>query len=228
MSRATLYHGDCLEILPRLDRSAIAAVVSDPPYGMGWDTDSTRFTSDWDPVKRQNGAGVGIEWENVHGDDEPFDPSPWLDFDRVTLWGANHYAPRLPSGTRLVWLKRYDDAFGSFLSDAEIGWQKGGHGVYCHRAVFSPDTRRIEAGGKVAHPTQKPLSLMAWCIERLKLPPGSTILDPYMGSGTTGVAALRLGFDFIGIECERRYFDVAHKRIAGDQPLMGHTIEVAA
>jgi hypothetical protein len=79
---------------------------------------------------------------------------------------------------------------------------KGGYGVYCFRKNFPPPCRIAEGGlkGRVAHPTQKPVALMRWCIERLKLKPGATILDPYMGSGSTGVAAVELGFNFIGIE----------------------------
>lgn len=211
---ARIITGDCLNILPTLDRSSIDAVISDPPYGMGWDTASARFSGG--TVER----GIGrSNWGDIVEDDQPFDPSPWLDFPHVVLWGANHYAQRLPVGTTLVWVKRNDGAFGSFLSDAEIGWQKGGHGVYCHREAGGNGVRAAEAGGSCAHPTQKPLSLMAWCIERLKLPEGATILDPYCGSGTTGVAATRLGFNFIGIEIDPEYAEVARKRIEGDQPL---------
>lgn len=207
-------HGDCLEVLPTLDTSSIDAVVSDPPYGMGWDTNTTRFSGG--NVK----SGKGRDWgSRIIADDEPFDPTPWLDFPKVILWGANHYAKRLPVGTTLVWIKRSDGAFGSFLSDAEIGWQKGGHGVYCHRESGGNSVRASEAGGECAHPTQKPLSLMAWCIERLNLPEGATILDPYCGSGTTGVAATRLGFNFIGIEIDAEYARIARERIKNDQPL---------
>lgn len=214
-----IIHGDCLEVLPTLDTSSIDAIVTDPPYGMDWNTDSRRFTSGWDSVPRNHENGSGHDWKRVKEDDKPFDPSPWLGFERVILWGSNHYAERLPVGTTLVWIKRYDEAFGTFLSDAEVGWQKGGQGVYCHRAIFSPDTRRIEGGGRPLHPTQKPLSLMAWCIERLNLPEGATILDPYCGSGTTGVVATRLGFNFIGIEIDAEYAKVARQRIEGDRPL---------
>jgi site-specific DNA-methyltransferase (adenine-specific) len=197
--------GDCLKILPTL--SGIDAVVSDPPYGMKWRTDSTRFK----PPKP--GTRNGIRWAPILGDDQPFEPEPWLAYRKVILWGANHYAAQLPRGTTLVWLKRNDHAFGSFLSDAEIGWMKGGQGVYCHRALFYPTTRRQEGGGMAAHPTQKPVDLMRWCIARLKLKPGATILDPYMGSGTTGVAAVSMGFNFIGIELDRKYFRIAYRRI---------------
>jgi site-specific DNA-methyltransferase (adenine-specific) len=206
-------HGDCLSVLPTLADRKIAAVVTDPPYGMGWNTDSTRFSGGQVPNGRKRGDGRA-DWGDIKGDAEPFDPAPWLDFPKVILWGANHYATRLPVGTSLVWIKRYDDLFGSFLSDAEIGWMKGGHGVYCYRHVFQPPMRAREADARhPVHPTQKPISLMRWCLERLKLPPGSLVLDPYAGSGTTGVACLKMGLDCILIEKDARYLKTIHRRL---------------
>lgn len=203
---ATLYLGDCMEILPTLPK--VDAVVSDPPYGMNWNTDSTRFTGG--QHKRGHGRD---DWGAIQEDAAPFDPSPWLAYPACVLWGANHYAQRLPVGTTLVWLKKDDHLFGTFLSDAELGWQKGGYGVYAFRKQFPPPSRMAENdGAQVAHPTQKPIALMAWCIERVGH--AETILDPYMGSGSTGVAAIQLGRKFIGIEREPKYFDVACARIA--------------
>jgi DNA modification methylase len=211
---ATLYLGDCAEILPTLGK--VDAVITDPPYGMSWNTDSTRFSGGeaiTNRFKQQSARGVGRDdWGAIHQDDEPFDPAPWLAYPKVIMWGANHYAQRLPVGTTLVWLKKSDHLFGTFLSDAELGWQKGGYGVYVHRKSFPPPSRIAENDGiRAAHPTQKPVGLMAWCIERLGKP--ETILDPFMGSGTTGVASIQLGRKFIGIEREPKYFDIACRRI---------------
>lgn len=211
----TLYLGDCREIVPTLPRPA--AVITDPPYGMDADTDSRRFTGGR-KTNRVRGSGRG--WEAIHGDAEPFSPAPWLDAaDTVLLWGANHFAQRLPVGTTLIWIKKGAHLFGTFLSDAEVAWMKGGHGVYCHEASFPPPSRIIEAdlgSGLAAHPTQKPISLMRWCIERAKVPAGALILDPYMGSGTTGVAAVRMGHGFTGIEISEAYFDTACRRIEAE------------
>lgn len=207
----TLHEGDCLEVLRTLPAASVDAVVTDPPYGMAWNTDSRRYTDGNTALRRGKGRN---DWPEVRGDSRPFDPSPWLAFPKVILWGANHYAARLPVGTTLVWIKKADHLFGTFLSDAEVAWMKGGHGIYCFRKQFPPPSRASEAGGRVAHPNQKPVALMRWCIERLKLPPGATILDPYMGSGSTGVAALELGLNFIGIELDPTYCATARRRMA--------------
>ena len=201
----TVYQGDCLDVLPTL--TGVDAIITDPPYGMRWNTDATRFSGGHRASAEKRGQGRN--WEHgVAGDDRPFDPSPWLSFPRVVLWGCNHFASRLPVGTTLVWIKRNDAAFGSFLSDAELAWMKGGHGVYCRRdlSMNAEATRR-------GHPTQKPVSLMAWCMDRAKVPAGATVLDPYCGSGTTGVACLNTGRRFIGVEIDPGYFDIACRRL---------------
>lgn len=198
----TLYCGDCLDLLP----IEADAVVTDPPYGMKWNTDTTRFATG------QRTAGPGRNRDAIIGDDTPFDPSPWVGYEKVVLWGSNHYAQRLPVGTTLVWLKRLDEGFGSFLSDAELAWMRGGHGVYAFRKCFPHASRTGEAGDSV-HPSQKPVVLMSWCLEQAKVPDGATVLDPYMGSGTTGVACVREGRNFIGVEKDEKYFKIAVERI---------------
>jgi DNA modification methylase len=196
----TIYHGDCREIAPNLP--CVDTIVTDPPYGMKNDNDYSRFTGG----PNSHGDAASRTYPPTVGDDEAFEPSPWLGYSGVVLWGSNHYAARLPVGTTLVWIKRLDGGFGSFLSDAEIGWMKGGHGVYCFRdlSMFSETNSR-------AHPNQKPHGLMSWCIR--KMPPG-TVLDPYMGSGTTLRAAKDLGRKAIGIEIEERYCEIAARRCA--------------
>lgn len=208
---AVLYHGDCFELLEQF--TGVDAVVSDPPYGMNHDTDSRRFTGG--SVVRGEGRGD----RSVIGDDQDFDPAPWLDYREVILWGANHYAQRLPVGSTLVWLKKMPQHYATFLSDAEIGWQRGGCGVYAFNAPDSNGRRQKELtgspfGGETGHPTQKPVALMQWCIGRTT---GAVVLDPFMGSGTTGVACANAGRRFVGVEIDRGYFDIACERIAAAQ-----------
>ena len=198
----TIYHGDCRDVLPHVSADVL---VTDPPYGMKWNTDTSRFGGGHrESVKRR--VQGRSDWGPVISDDEPFDPSPWLDFSGVVLWGSNHFSARLPVGTTLVWIKRLDGGFGSFLSDAEVAWRKGGHGVYCRR-----DTSLMGETKARAHPTQKPVGIMSWSIERAG---GGSVLDPFMGSGTTLRAAKDLGRNAIGIEIEERYCEIAAKRLA--------------
>lgn len=195
----TLYLGDCLKIAPTLQ--GVDAVVSDPPYGMKWNTDTTRFSGGKQVVSRGKDWGAPIVQ-----DSQPFDPVPWIQYPRTVLFGSNHFAERLNVGTTLVWVKRNDSAFQSFLSDAEVAWMKGGHGVYCFRDVPNINDRGC-------HPTQKPVALMAWVIDMAKVPTGSLVLDPFMGSGTTGIACIRTGRRFIGIEIDPKHFKTACDRI---------------
>jgi DNA modification methylase len=200
-----IYTGDCLELIKSIDLSSVDAIVADPPYGMKCDTDGTRFSGGSGRAER------GKRWSPIIGDDKPFDPTPWLQFPKVVLFGFNHFASKLPIGTTLVWTKRRPEHYGTFLSDAELAWMKGGHGVYCHFAGNSNGKGRC-------HPTQKPVSVMEFAIGKLKLKPGSTILDPYCGSGTTGVAAVRMGFNFVGIEIDPDFAETARPRVAAAQP----------
>jgi site-specific DNA-methyltransferase (adenine-specific) len=201
-----LHLGDCLEILPTLGK--VDAVVTDPPYGIGLNTDNTRFTGGNTAQVARRGNGIGpANGAPIINDAVPFDPSPLLAMScEKIVWGWNNYPDKLPRGACLVWLKRNDDAFGSFLSDAELAWMSKGHGVYCRR-----DLTNNAIALEREHPTQKPVSLMEWCLGFL--PKAETILDPFMGSGTTGVACVNLGRKFIGIEIEPRYFDIACRRI---------------
>ena len=204
IGNAELWHGDCRDVLPLVTADAC---VTDPPYGMDWDVDHTRFTVG----KNGHGKASVKDWGlKIAGDAVPFDPAHLLGFDRVVMFGSNHFASRLPVGTTLVWIKKLDTGFGKFLSDAEVAWMKGGHGVYCRR-----DTTLLGETLNRCHPTQKPVSLMEWCIERIGRP--EVVFDPYMGSGTTGVAAMNLGLRFVGVEIHRPYFDEACRRIEDAQ-----------
>lgn len=196
----TLYHGDALKILPEIDTSNVDAVVTDPPYGIDFDTDYTRFTSGFGTPRNTH--------KPIQGDSRPFDPSPFLSYKRVVMWGGNCFSERLPLGTWLVWDKRFDNGT-AFLADAEVAWMKGGHGVYIKAQTWQGCVR----SEPVQHPTQKPVALMEWCIEKCKTPPGGMVLDPYAGSGTTLVAAKLTGRRAIGIEIEERYCAIAAERL---------------
>lgn len=200
---AEVIHGDCLEVLQSGRLAGVHALISDPPYGINYKTSASR-----------SNATVAYNWKPIHGDDKPFDPAPWLAFPVVALSGANNFASRLPDHPRwLIWDKR-EGGTPDDSADCEIFWtnQRGPSRLFHHK--WRGMIKASEKNQRRVHPTQKPVALMRWVIEQLRLPPGALICDPYCGSGTTGIAAQELGFPFIGIEREASYVDVARKRLA--------------
>jgi site-specific DNA-methyltransferase (adenine-specific)/modification methylase len=192
---ATLYLGSCEDILPALGK--VDAVITDPPYGLG-------------ELWQGGGGSKRTSWK--------FDPSEARAWDgdtsagvvsladmakEVIVWGGNYYAMP-PSRCWLLWDKKQNDSWTT--GQAEMAWTNLERPVRVFR--FAQCEQASE--GEKLHPTQKPLALMAWCLKWVE---GQTVLDPFMGSGTTGVACIQLGRKFIGIEREPKYFDIACKRI---------------
>lgn len=206
IGNATLYLGDCMEVLPTLDK--VDAVITDPPYGMNYK-----------PEKWKKYSGEKSDWMPIYGDNEKFNPVPFLDYDDVILWGFNYYSDLLPVGALLIWDKRCNESGDKMYgASIEAAWMKNQSGTRIKRLLHGGVINADSAYGnneKRLHPTQKPIALMAWCIEQAGNP--NTILDPFMGSGTTGVAAVQMGRKFIGIEREPKYFDIACKRIEDAQ-----------
>jgi site-specific DNA-methyltransferase (adenine-specific)/modification methylase len=199
----TLYLGDCRQLLPSV--GPVEAVITDPPYGIGLAGLSGTRRGRW--VRAS-------EDYRVAGDDGPFDPAPFLGFEKVILWGGNHYASRLPDARCwLVWDKR-EGTTPDHQADCELAWTNLPGPARMHRQLWRGVIRRGEENVSRqprCHPTQKPVALMRWCVELAKKPDG--VLDPFMGSGTTGVACARLGVRFVGIEIEPRHFEIACRRI---------------
>jgi site-specific DNA-methyltransferase (adenine-specific)/modification methylase len=191
---AVLYCGDCLEILPTLGE--VDAVVTDPPYGIDW-------------APRVNHT------ERIWVDDKAFDPRPFLEIGRQHLfWGANYFCSLLPhSNDWFTWLKRPSEGFEAdarTYSMAELAWSDFGCKTRVKSHVWDGGRRQGVAENRTfCHPSQKPVEVMEWCVSFSS----GTILDPFMGSGTTGVACANLGRKFIGIEIEPKYFDIACERI---------------
>ena len=205
-------------MLPSLE-GRFDAVVTDPPYGVKNRGDYVRFSGGW----TKNG-----DHRPIRGDDRPFDPTPFLRFPRLVLWGANFYSHRLPGGGWLVWCKKRQSAIGKFLGDCELAYFKPGKAVYLFHHEWSGLLRESERGVKTLHPSQKPVELMRWCIRRLKLKPGSTILDPYMGTGSCGLAAIAEGMGYIGVEIDPAYFKIAKARIGAAQSWPASTASTSA
>lgn len=192
----TLYRGDCAEILDGLPPAD--ALVTDPPYGIGKKLGCKK------PGDADHGWRVDL-WNDMREWDAVTPPAELLERARAKaphaiIWGGNYFNVP-PSRCWLVWVKTNNMPCSA---DCELAW-----------ASFDANARVFEFscnGWDREHPTQKPVELMAWCIEQL--PAGCRrILDPFMGSGTTGVAAVLAGRGFYGIEREQKYFDYACKRI---------------
>ena len=188
----TIYHGDCREILPELPK--VDLVLTDPPYGIsrimvggaGWAKQYDGEYREWDDTAPDLG-----EWF-------------WESSDVFIIWGGNYF--NLPPSRG--WLIHDKVVRGMTWADCEMAWtnQDMNSRIYSYMPPngFMKDKRW--------HPTEKPLPLMSWCLSMF--PDAQTILDPFMGSGTTLVAAKNLNRKAIGIEIEEKYCEIAVKRLA--------------
>lgn len=204
-----LHNKDCAEVIPSL--SGVKAVITDPPYGLGMRTVSGGTS------KNSQTKFIG-DMKRTRWDDKP--PSK-LFFDELLkvgenqiIWGGNYFELP-PSRCILVWDKM---TYIPTMSRVEIAWTSMDRPAM-YKMINSNLNDRV-------HPTQKPVELLRWCIE-LVSSPDDVIFDPFMGSGTTGVAALQLGRKFIGCEIDTKYFAIAEKRIkqAAQQPALLHVAQ---
>jgi DNA modification methylase len=202
----TLHLGDCREILPTLGK--IDAVVTDPPYGIDFGNAGGFVASHGWGQWREN-----VEWDKERPDREIFDLM-LAHSEQQIIWGGNYFTDYLPPTMQwLVWDKAQR---GFSLADFEMAWssQRSASRIFQYgrgnEKGFAPKSKEAKEFIS-SHPTQKPVEVMKWCLGFV--PDATTILDPFMGSGTTGVAAVKLGRKFIGIEIEPKYFDIACRRI---------------
>ena len=197
---ATLHLGDCMEILPTLGK--VDAVVTDPPYGVAFQGKNTKHTTR---------ADKGY----ISGDTE-IGPIAFIEAmkiaDRALVF----------SGNRLLY--KYPEPYEIGFVSCPAGAGRGRWGWICGSPIlyYGKATKRgretpngftsFENSEENGHPCPKPEGWMRWAVNKASME-GETILDPFMGSGTTGVACANLGRKFIGIEIEPKYFDIACRRI---------------
>jgi len=212
----TLYCGDCLDILPTLPPGSVDSVVTDPPYGIAfqsaWRTESERF-------------------EQIANDEAPF------------IWWAYPAARLLGNGGCVLSFCRWDHAeafrqafiWAGLDVKAQCVWDRGNHGLgdlkgtpaprhdlvwfatkgrflFCGRRPNSILSHMRVNADSLRHPNEKPEPLIIELVEDYS-PPDGLLLDPFLGSGTTAIAAIRAGRRFIGIEIEPKYFEIAKRRI---------------
>ena len=188
---------DCRDVLPTLGK--VDAVVTDPPYGIGWRPRVTHQDQTW-------------------VDEINFDIRSFLVGRYHLIWGGQYFADVLPKAEGwLTWCKRptvgldFSNDDRSYAT-TELAWRDWGKAKFISH-VWDGGMRAGAAENRTfCHPSQKPIEVMEWCLRQLPSD-AYIVLDPFMGSGTTGVACVKLSRKFIGIEIEPRYFDIACRRI---------------
>lgn len=202
MSEYKLYLGDCLEFMRTMDARSVDAIVTDPPYGINLNTNYSHYPN-------------GKNYRPVHGDKKPFDFLIWSNYPaKEQFWfGAENYINLpMPSNNWLCWDKYPTDRNDKRLSGQfELIWSKRKHKRIILR-IKAINTSWITIKESLGHPNQKPLELIELIITKY-IPVNSTVFDPYMGSGTTGVACMKTGRNFIGCEIDLNYFKIAENRI---------------
>ncbi len=198
---ATLYHGDCLDILPTLDK--VDAVVTDPPYGL---QENAHRVASRQKLAKTTDYG-SFDWDKEPASSESINATIEK-CEETVIFGGNYFNLP-PSRCWLVWDKVNGD---NDFADCELAWTNIKGSVRLIRHMWNGMLRASENKYPRVHPTQKPIVVMEWAISQLQRNP-TTVLDPFMGSGTTGVACANLGRKFIGIEIEKKYFDIACERI---------------
>ena len=185
--------GDCLQVMPLLGR--FDAVVTDPPYGIGADKKNAQSSI------RDNPKWWQKNWDTSRPSKEIFLQISESSRDAI-IWGGNYFADLLPASSGWLSWRKPEAESGFSLADLELAWTS-----------LPIAARQISLGRRDGnlHPTQKPVALMGWCLGFL--PKAQTILDPFMGSGTTLVACQRLGRNGTGIELDPDYFAIACKRV---------------
>jgi site-specific DNA-methyltransferase (adenine-specific) len=202
-----VYCSDWQTVFPLLPRHA--AVITDPPYDAGYDvTKARRRPSHWD--------------RNFVGHDGPFDPAPWFTFPEVVLFGATHFWTALPQrGSWVYWDKIPGQQPADFAGGEWIWLSKAGPPQYVPhlwRGGMRAGEENWSRLPQKLHPAQKPLALLTFLVQQTTAP---VVIDPYMGSGTTLAACMRLGRPCIGIELDPAYFAVACERLQQEVEALG-------
>lgn len=204
IGNATLFLADCMTVLPTLPR--VDACITDPPYGIGADKGKKGAIPFKGGKAYERAYHPENDWDNCRPANDVILAVVSAGKTAI-LWGGNYFADLLPAQGRWLWWDKCQTM--PSYGDGELAWtnlpQKTPKKfVLANNKLFADRVERF-------HPTQKPVQVMEWCLSFV--PDAQTILDPFMGSGTTGVAAVQMGRKFIGIEREERYFEIAVRRI---------------
>jgi len=205
----TLYNGDCLEIMQSLGK--VDAVITDPPYGEEIGNMGFTKTRVGGVTLRNDYSGQGA-WDSKRISEQHI--KEMINISRTqVIFGGNFYADMLPpSRGWFVWDKKDGGKYSNDFADCELAWTNQDVPSRLVRHIWHGMIQQnMKNKEKRYHPTQKPVAVMVSAIERYTNP-GDTILDPFMGSGSTIVACIQTGRRAIGIEIEEKYFDISVKR----------------
>ena len=211
----TLFCAKWEDILPQLTER-VELLLSDPPWGVNLNTRTKTTKRGRNANKGFRGDMMAVDMPSIHNDDKPFEPAQFLNYPKVILWGGIHFANRLPNRARwIVWDKRCGSASDD-NADCEFAWTnlRGQARIHSHywRGWLRAGEENLSISGAKFHPAQKPVSLMTFCM--ILAGGDGTVLDPFAGSGTTLVAAKRLGRKAIGIEMSEDYCKIAVQRLS--------------
>ena len=202
-----LYNCDCMTVLQKMPDKCIDLCLTDPPYGIGMD----KGFNGWCGAKSKK---YSDHWDKERPSKEYFDQIIRVS-KNIMIFGGNYFADVLPAATRwIVWDKKCGIKFNNPFSDAELIWTSFRGGVKIER--FLQQGFLSDSDDERVHPTQKPTELLQRLLQDYSKP-GDLVLDCFMGSGSTGVACVRENRDFVGIERDENYYQIAKTRIEQEQ-----------
>jgi len=208
---------DCMEYMAGFPDKYFELAIVDPPYGIGFDGETDSMVTNNASGKWNNARGKGYkrkEWDKNKPNSDYFDELFRVSKNQI-IWGGNYY--ELPiSGGWIVWDKKRPDSFS--LSMAELAWHSGSGRVNIFRWLWSGFSK--EQPEDRIHPTQKPVALYRWLLQNYANS-GDKILDTHLGSGSSRIAAYKMGFDFYATELDKDYYEAQEKRFqeAINEPL---------
>lgn len=210
-----LYNEDCLEAMKQIPDKYFDWGIIDPPYGLG--VGSMAFTNGVSIIGKTGLAKRGDYYKENDWDNEPPTQEYFDELFRITknqiIWGGNYFADKLPpTKSWIVWDKRITDNMSNDFADCEIAWcSKGVARIfrYLWNGMLQGNMKNKE---KRIHPTQKPIVLYEWLLKNYAKN-GDKILDTHLGSASSIIACKKLGFDYMGFELDKEYFELLTKRI---------------
>ena len=210
--KSEVYNMDCIEYMRTLPDKAFQLAIADPPYGIEADRNQMLRAGTQRGASMAKCKDYGVsDWDKSAPDREFFDELLRV-CNNVILWGANHYIESLPRQNASCWIVWDKDNGDNGYADCELAWTSLPCAVRRFRYKWHGMLQENMANKEIRiHPTQKPVALYAWILTKFAKP-GDTIFDPMMGSQSSRIAANSLGFDYVGCEIDKEYFDKGCER----------------